>query len=126
MGDVSNDGTSNVDYVTSIKQHTATPGSGFFVNGKTTGTHYADFDQSYDAVNGLTYQSAFRLRRKVGSRRCRPGFEAQPTGRSRRGDPHPLRPAIVGRPANRKYDCSAASRAALNRPLTPRRLVLIS
>lgn len=58
MGDVSNDGTSNYDYVTAIKQHTATPGSGFFVNGKTTGTHYADFDQSYDAINGLTYQGA--------------------------------------------------------------------
>ena len=58
MGDVSNDGTSDIDYITSIKDHTVTPGSGLFQNGATSGSQFADFDQSYDAVNGLTYQSA--------------------------------------------------------------------
>jgi YD repeat-containing protein len=58
VGDVSNDGTSDVNYVTSITDHTLKPGSGLFQNGATTGVKYADFDASYDPINGLTYQDA--------------------------------------------------------------------
>ncbi|MDQ4087284.1 MAG: hypothetical protein M3177_04635, partial [Pseudomonadota bacterium] len=58
LGDVSNNGTSDVDYVTSINRHTATPGTGPFDGGATTGTVFADFDQSYDPVNGLSYEGA--------------------------------------------------------------------
>jgi LysM repeat protein len=56
QGDVSNDGTSDVDYVQSIARHTAVPGSGFFTNGGTTPTAYADFDASYQPINGLDVQ----------------------------------------------------------------------
>ncbi len=58
MGDVSNDGTSNVNYAVSITDHKTKPQGGLFQNGATTGTKYADFDDSYDAVNGLTYEEA--------------------------------------------------------------------
>jgi len=58
VGDVSNDGTSNVDYATSITDHRTIPGGGLFQNGASTGVHYADFDQSFDAINGLTYQQS--------------------------------------------------------------------
>ncbi|WP_082697758.1 DUF6531 domain-containing protein [Novosphingobium fuchskuhlense] len=58
VGDISNNGTSDVDYATSIAQHTAaSAGNGAFRNGATTGTSYADFDQSYDPINGLSYAS---------------------------------------------------------------------
>ncbi|SFG52018.1 YD repeat-containing protein [Novosphingobium sp. CF614] len=57
IGDVSNNGTSDVDYVTSIAQHTAVGATGPFHNGATTSTNYADFDQSYDPINGLNYES---------------------------------------------------------------------
>jgi LysM repeat protein len=53
QGDVSNDGTSDTDYVQSIAQHTTKPGTGFFQNGATTPTAYADFDAAYDPINGL-------------------------------------------------------------------------
>ena len=56
MGDVSNNGTSNVNYAASITDHKTKPGTGLFMNGATTGTKYADFDDSYDAINGLTYE----------------------------------------------------------------------
>jgi LysM repeat protein len=58
MGDVSNDGTSNVNYAVSITDHKTKPGTGLFQNGATTETKYADFDASYDTINGLTYDSA--------------------------------------------------------------------
>jgi hypothetical protein len=58
MGDVSNDGTSDVNYVTSITDHDTKPGTGLFQNGGTTETKYADFDASYDPINGLTYEDA--------------------------------------------------------------------
>lgn len=35
--------------------------SGPFQNGATSGTTYADFDQSYDAINGQDYQSTSSL-----------------------------------------------------------------
>jgi hypothetical protein len=57
MGDVSNDGTSNVNYATAITDHKTKPGTGLFQNGATTETKYADFDASYDPINGLTYDS---------------------------------------------------------------------
>jgi len=36
------------------------PGSGLFRDGATTGTPYADFDQSYDPINGLSVQSSLQ------------------------------------------------------------------
>ena len=57
VGDISNNGTSDVDYATSITRHTASTGVGAFRNGATSGTSYADFDQSYDPINGLNYGS---------------------------------------------------------------------
>jgi YD repeat-containing protein len=57
VGDVSNNGTSDVDYVVSITDNTAKPlGTGFFTNGASHGTAYADFDAAYDPVNGLSTQ----------------------------------------------------------------------
>jgi len=56
LGDVSNNGTSDVDYVTSINRHTLQPGVGAFEGGSWSATPYADFDQSYDPVNGLNYE----------------------------------------------------------------------
>lgn len=59
VGDVSNNGQSNVNYVTGIMMHTKVPGTGPFQGGETasSGT-WADFEQNYDYINGLTYQSA--------------------------------------------------------------------
>src|SRR5262249_12914937 len=53
IGDVTNNGTSNTDYVTSVQNHVAVPGYGPFQNGAEGGTQYADFDQSYDPINGM-------------------------------------------------------------------------
>ena len=39
VGDVSNDGTSDVNYVTSITDHRKVPGSGLFQFGAQSGTH---------------------------------------------------------------------------------------
>lgn len=50
-------GTADVDYAASIAQHTSTPGTGPFQNGSASSASYADFDQSYDPINGLNYQS---------------------------------------------------------------------
>ncbi len=58
VGDISNNGTSDVDYVASIASHRKVPGSNAFQNGSNSSTPYADFDQSYDPINGLTYESA--------------------------------------------------------------------
>jgi hypothetical protein len=58
IGDISNNGTSNVDYATSITRHTRTPGTGPFQGGDNLSTFVADFDQSYDALNGLNYKPA--------------------------------------------------------------------
>ena len=52
-GVISNNGTSDVDYAASIAQHTSTPGTGPFLNGSASSSSYADFDQSYDPLNGL-------------------------------------------------------------------------
>lgn len=57
VGDVSNNGTSNIDYAASIAEHLVIPGTGPFRDGSSTSTSYADFDQSYDPINGLNYQS---------------------------------------------------------------------
>jgi YD repeat-containing protein len=58
VGDVSNNGTSDLDYAASIAQHQAVPGNYAFRNGWGTGYNYADFDQSYDPINGLNYESS--------------------------------------------------------------------
>jgi nucleoid-associated protein YgaU len=52
IGDVTNNGTSNTDYVTSIAARTAAQGTGPFRNGSSSDSSYADFDQSYDPING--------------------------------------------------------------------------
>jgi len=57
VGDVGNNGTSDIDYAASIAEHTATPGTGPFRNGGSTYIIQADFDQSYDPINGLTYEN---------------------------------------------------------------------
>jgi YD repeat-containing protein len=57
VGDISNNGTSDVDYVASIGAHQASQGAGAFRYGSAYSTSYADFDQSYDPINGLSYQS---------------------------------------------------------------------
>ena len=55
VGDVSNNGTSDIDYAASIVEHVKTQGSGAFRDGGAS-VSYADFDQSYDPINGLNYQ----------------------------------------------------------------------
>ncbi len=55
-GDVTNDGTTDVDYVTSIKDNTTQSGYGFFFHGSGTASPYADFSASYQPVNGLSVQ----------------------------------------------------------------------
>ena len=58
VGDISNNGTSDVDYAASIAEYIKVPGTGPFRDGATSSTSYANFDQSYDPINGLTYQNA--------------------------------------------------------------------
>ncbi|MEI9929212.1 MAG: LysM peptidoglycan-binding domain-containing protein [Rhizomicrobium sp.] len=58
MGDVSDDGTSNVNYAQSIIDHRKKPGTGLFQFGSPTGTPVGEFDLNYDTINGLTYGSA--------------------------------------------------------------------
>ena len=55
VGDVSNNGTSDTDYVQSIENRFVEGQGGGFRFGATTGTSYADFDQSYDPIDGLSY-----------------------------------------------------------------------
>ncbi|MES2443102.1 MAG: hypothetical protein V4574_09750 [Pseudomonadota bacterium] len=58
VGDISNNGTSNTDYAASIVAHMAVPGFGGFQGGAASGSSYGDFDQGYDAINGLSYDGA--------------------------------------------------------------------
>jgi YD repeat-containing protein len=59
IGDITNNGTSNADYVTSIAARVASSqGYGPFRNGASEATPYADFDQSYDPINGSDSTSA--------------------------------------------------------------------
>jgi len=54
IGDISNNGTSNVDYVTSVEhRYDVGEDHGVFRYGQSTGTDHADFDQSYDPINGF-------------------------------------------------------------------------
>ena len=56
VGDISNDGTGDIDYATSINRHkAASAGNGLFRNGATSGSFYADLDSAYDPVNGLEH-----------------------------------------------------------------------
>jgi YD repeat-containing protein len=57
LGGVSNNGTSDVDYVTGIARHTAAAGTGPFAGGAANATNHVDFDQSYDPINGITASS---------------------------------------------------------------------
>jgi YD repeat-containing protein len=58
IGDISNNGSSSVDYVAANAQRTGVPGTGPFAGGSATSVPYADFDQSYDPINGLDYAQA--------------------------------------------------------------------
>ena len=53
FGQAGNDGSDNMNYVASIADRLGVPGStgGAFHNGVTTSTPFADFEQSYDAIN---------------------------------------------------------------------------
>ena len=70
VGDIGNNGTSDVDYATSIAEHRAPVATGSHAGAFNYGTvsnvlksnvnvstSYADFDQAYDPINGLTYQN---------------------------------------------------------------------
>ena len=70
VGDIGNNGTSDVDYATSIAEHRAPVATGSHAGAFNYGTvsnvlksnvnvstPYADFDQAYDPINGLTYQN---------------------------------------------------------------------
>ena len=54
IGDVTNNGTSDTDYAASIAAQEAAAGTGTFRGGASSGTSYANFDQSYDPLNGYT------------------------------------------------------------------------
>jgi hypothetical protein len=51
MGSIGNNGTDNIDYDASITARNVNPGTGAYRGGATTGTPFADFDQSFDSVN---------------------------------------------------------------------------
>ena len=51
IGYVSNNGTRETDYATSITNRTATQGSGAFFNGATSATPYGDFVQDASLIN---------------------------------------------------------------------------
>jgi len=81
IGDVTNNGTSNTDYVTSVAARVATSqGYGPFRNGSSDATPYADFDQSYDPING--YDSTSTASNYV----IKPGDTLQSIARSLWGD----------------------------------------
>lgn len=85
MGDVSNDGTSDVNYAAAIADHRKVVGGGLFQFGATSGTHVADFDQSYDTINGLTAQSA-------------PSSYTVNNGDTRQRSLRPTRPPLIPNP----------------------------
>ncbi|RYG94021.1 MAG: hypothetical protein EON58_17175, partial [Alphaproteobacteria bacterium] len=60
VGDLTNNGSSNIDYAESINRRAKAPPQtpGPFLQGANNGTAYADFDQSYDAINGLSLESS--------------------------------------------------------------------
>ncbi len=62
LGEISNDGTLNVDYQTSVERRsTVQPTSpGPFMNGSTASTAYTDFNQHYDAINSYQQSSSTR------------------------------------------------------------------
>jgi hypothetical protein len=59
VADVGNNGTSNVSYAQSIAAHRAVPPGtvGPFRDGSMMAQYVGDLDQSYDRLNGLTYES---------------------------------------------------------------------
>lgn len=62
LGEISNDGTLNIDYQTSVERRsTVQPTSpGPFMNGSTAPTAYTDFNQHYDAINSYQQSSSTR------------------------------------------------------------------
>jgi LysM repeat protein len=60
-GEVTNNGTTDVDYIASIADNTTKPGTGYFLNGSTSATPYADFSANYVPVNGLSVNSTSSL-----------------------------------------------------------------
>jgi len=61
LGTVGNNGTDNVSYRVSTTERTATPGTGAFRGGATTGSSYADFGLDHDAVNSYRQGSSHAL-----------------------------------------------------------------
>ncbi len=53
IGQVSNNGTPDMNYMASIGEHQLTPWTGPFHGGGTTPTSHADFDRSYVPINGI-------------------------------------------------------------------------
>lgn len=51
IGYVGNNGTLDIDHAASITNRAAAQGSGAFLNGSTSHTSYADFDQSIAPIN---------------------------------------------------------------------------
>ncbi|MEO7688804.1 MAG: LysM peptidoglycan-binding domain-containing protein [Sphingomonas sp.] len=51
VGQISNNGSENLNYAASINQQTTAAGTGPFANGATSGAAYANFDLSYQAMN---------------------------------------------------------------------------
>jgi YD repeat-containing protein len=58
LGYTGNNGTLDTDYQTSINNRTRTPGTGAFRFGTTTGSSYADFDQSVDPLTSYNQGGA--------------------------------------------------------------------
>ena len=54
VGDIGNNGTSDIDYVSSIAAKTRAGSNTPFMNGTSYGQSFADFDQSYDPINGFS------------------------------------------------------------------------
>jgi LysM repeat protein len=57
LGEVSNNGTGNVDYTSSIAEQQAVPGSGYFTDGATSGTTSAQFGTTLQGINALGNQT---------------------------------------------------------------------
>jgi len=58
MGEVSNNGTQNIDYEASIARRAQIGGNGLYRYGETAPTHHNDFDQNYNAINSFSQSSA--------------------------------------------------------------------
>jgi hypothetical protein len=53
LGEVSNDGSGDTDFASAVNAQATARGTGAFRGGATSGTAYADFDQSYASITPL-------------------------------------------------------------------------